>query len=346
MYTTLTILGVIVGIFILYLLAVALIPGMAVPEQGIIRQDSQRPAALKTVSAKKEVGFQVKGTDLSAWLFLPNPRSTPVPCIVMAHGLGGTKDCGLDKYAARFQDAGFAVLAFDYRFFGQSRGEPRQLVWIPYQLEDWAGAIAYARSLEEVDDSRIALWGSSLSGGHVIVMAAKDHNIACAVAQCPGLDGRASAKWALEHQGLAYTLRQVVHGQRDLVRSWLKLSPHKVPLVGKPGTVALMSTPDAYESFGRIAPKDFINQACARIIIRGDKYRPLAHAKNVRCPILLQICDHDDVTPPSAVQQTINELGQYAEVKHYPIGHFDVYLDANFEQSIADQVDFFKKHIA
>ena len=345
MYIAFQILGLVVGMFIFYLLIVALIPGWSVPEQSLKRPDYQSPEKHEPVGSKKDVKFPVRGTNISAWLFMPENRSGPVPCIVMGHGLGGTKDCGLDKYAARFQRAGFAVLAFDYRFFGESGGEPRQLVRIPYQLEDWAGAIEYARSLAEVDPGKVALWGSSLSGGHVIVMASRDHEVACVAAQCPGLDGRATAKWAFERQGTWHVLHQVVHGQRDLVRSWLRLSPHKVPLVGKPGTVALMATPDAYETFGRIAPKDFINNACARIIIRGDKYRPVNHARNVRCPVLLQICDHDNVTPPSAVQQTTDQLGQYAEVKHYPIGHFDIYLDANFEQAMTDQVEFFRKHL-
>jgi len=108
----------------------------------------------------------------------------------MGHGFGGTKNMLLENYAIRYQKAGFATLIFDYRFLGESEGEPRQLIWIPYQLEDWSAAVAYARSLKEIDPSKIALWGTSMSGGHVIVIAAKDKNIACVSAQCPGLDGR------------------------------------------------------------------------------------------------------------------------------------------------------------
>jgi uncharacterized protein len=90
------------------------------------------------------------------------------PCVVLGHGLGGTVDSGLLPFAERFAAAGIDALAFDYRYFGASDGEPRQLLSVPRQLEDYAAAIAYARSLEGVDPQRIVLWGSSYSGGHVV----------------------------------------------------------------------------------------------------------------------------------------------------------------------------------
>jgi len=109
------------------------------------------------------VQLSVNETALSAWLYLPEHLPAPYPCIVMGHGLGSTRDAGLEPYAIRFRDAGFAVLVFDYRYFGASGGTPRQLIWIPSQLEDWSAAIACARGLKEIDPARIALWGTSLS---------------------------------------------------------------------------------------------------------------------------------------------------------------------------------------
>jgi uncharacterized protein len=83
------------------------------------------------------------------------------PCVVLAHGFGGTVDSGLMPYTQRFAAAGLDALAFDYRHFGASDGEPRQLISIREQLEDYAAAIAFARSLPGVDPERIAVWGSS-----------------------------------------------------------------------------------------------------------------------------------------------------------------------------------------
>jgi len=258
---------------------------------------------------------------------------------------GGPRIWGLERYALQYQEAGYAVLVFDYRHFGQSGGEPRQLLWIPYQLEDWAAAIKYARSLKKIDPGKIALWGTSLSGGHVIVTAAQDNRIACVVAQCPGLDGHASGEMVLKRVGIGHGLRLVMHGQRDLMRSLFGLSPHKIPIAGKPGTISCLNTPDAYDGYRELVPDTFINEVCARILIRGDKYRPVKQAKHVRCPVLLQVCEHDTIIPRSAAEETEKQLGKYAEAIYYPIGHFDIYIGDNFEKAIGDQLGFLKKHL-
>ena len=338
--------GIIMGLIVLYLLIVTFIPGISVPEQPLEKgKQLTTQVDIKPSGPKKDVSFAVKGTSLHAWLYLPENLSAPVPCIIMGHGFGGTKDMGLESYAVRYQKAGFAVLVFDYRHFGKSGGEPRQLIWIPYQLEDWSAAIKYARSLNEIDPARIALWGTSMSGGHVIVTAAKDNQIACVIAQCPGLDGRASGEMLFKRVGIVHLLRMMMHGQRDYFRSWFGLSPHKIPIVGKPGSIACLTAPDAYDGFRKHVPDTFINEVCARIMLRGDKYRPVKHAQNVRCPVLLQICEHDSIIPKSAAEETEKNLGKYVEAIYYPIGHFDIYIGDNFKKSVNDQLKFFKKHL-
>jgi len=343
--TVLQVLGIIVGIFGVYLLIVALVPGLSVPAQRLEEAKPTSEPDAQPSRSRRDVSFEVRGTSVSAWLFLPEDLSAPVPCIIMGHGFGGTKDMGLEPYALRFQQAGFAVLVFDYRHSGDSDGEPRQLVWIPYQLQDYSAAIAYARGLEEIDAARIALWGTSASGGHVIVVAARDKDVACVVAQCPGLDGRAAALESYRKVGIRNGLRIIMHGQRDLVRSWLGLSPHKIPIVGRPGSIACLPVQDAYEGYGRIAQGDFVNEVCARITIRGDKYRPVTKARKVRCPVLIQICEHDNLAPISAAEETARRLGGLAEVKRYPIGHFDIYVGDGFARSVSDQLDFFRRHL-
>jgi fermentation-respiration switch protein FrsA (DUF1100 family) len=343
--TVLQIIGVVVGVFAFYLLVVALLPGFSVPKQPLEAAVPSRPREAMPPGSRTDVSFQVNGTSLSAWLYLPDDLTAPVPCVVMGNGFGGTKDMLLESYALRFQKAGLAALVFDYRHFGDSEGEPRQLVWIPYQLQDYAAAVAYARGLEEINPTRIALWGTSASGGHVIVAAARDQSVACVVAQCPGLDGRAAALEGYRKVGVKNGLRLIVHGQRDLVRSWLGLSAHKIPIVGRSGSIACMPVDDAYEGYASIASQSFVNEVCARITIRGDKYRPVTKAKKVRCPVLLQVCENDELAPVSAAEETAEKLGDLAEVRRYPIGHFDIYIGANFERSVSDQLEFLLKHL-
>ena len=144
--------GVIIAKFALYLLLIGIVPGITVAPQPLRRGKPATPGPdAEPPASRTDVQFLVDGVALSAWLYLPAARTAPAPCIVMAHGLGGTRAMGLDFYARRFQAAGYAVLVFDYRYFGASAGEPRQLIWIPDQLADYAGAIAYARSRPEID---------------------------------------------------------------------------------------------------------------------------------------------------------------------------------------------------
>ena len=190
------------------------------------------PEGSMTTALRREVAFLSDGVTCRAWLYVPAEAATrPSPCIVMAHGLSGTRDASLEPYAKRFADAGFYVVLFDYRYLGDSDGEPRQLVSIPRQLEDWKSAIGFARTLQGVDADRIALWGCSLSGGHVIVAAARDKRIAAVSAQCPMLDGHASARRVRKQVGFGKIVRLAAASIYDSVRAAFGLSPYYVPLV-------------------------------------------------------------------------------------------------------------------
>lgn len=341
------ILGALIGAYAVFMLIMALGPRKPVPEQRLEKtRRSPQETDAKRSGSRQDVNFDVKGTPLRARLYLPEILIAPAPCIIMGHGLGCTIAAGLEAYALRYQEAGFAVLAFDYRYLGESGGEPRQLVWIPYQQQDWSAAVEYARGLEEIDPARIALWGTSLSGGHVIVTAARDNKIACVSAQVPLLDGSAGGMKVVKRLGFGYLLRMAFgHGLRDLVRSWLGLSPHKIPLFGKPGSIAALADASAWDTFQEIAPDDFVNEVCARILIRMDKYHPIKHTSKVRCPVLFQVCDKDIALPLKVFERAKKRLGRLAEVIHYPIDHFDIYAGDNFERAVNDQLEFFKKHI-
>ncbi len=168
-------------------------------------------------------------------------RAGPHPFVVLAHGFGGVRGARLDAFAERFAAAGLAALVFDYRHFGDSGGEPRQLLDIKLQLDDWRNAVEFARSLPDVDAERVAIWGTSFSGGHVATIAAEDHRIAAVVSQGPFLDG----VWALRAAGPRNALRLTVAGLRDEARRLRGREQYTIPLVGPPGTVAAMNSPDA-----------------------------------------------------------------------------------------------------
>jgi cephalosporin-C deacetylase-like acetyl esterase len=90
----------------------------------------------------------------------------------MAHGFGGQREMRLPAFAEHFAARGLAVPVFDYRCFGASDGMPRNWIDPRRHLADCHAAIEHARSLRDVDGSRLGLWGTSFSGGHVLATAA------------------------------------------------------------------------------------------------------------------------------------------------------------------------------
>ena len=122
------------------------------------------------------------GTTLRGWLYLPDPTARPAAGIVMAHGLSAVKEMVLDRYAEVFCQAGMAVLAYDHRNLGASDGEPRQEINPGAQARDYRRAIDWLAGRPELDAERIGLWGSSYSGGEVIVVGACDERVRAVVA--------------------------------------------------------------------------------------------------------------------------------------------------------------------
>jgi uncharacterized protein len=266
------------------------------------------------------------------------------PCVVLANGLGGTVDSGLLPFAERFAAAGIDALAFDYRHFGLSEGEPRQLLSIPRQLEDYAAAISYARSLEGVDPDRVVVWGSSYAGGHVVAVAVADGSVAAAISQVPAMDGAVALINLARYAGPGHLARCVLAGIRDVAASLRGRPPVMVPLVGAPGTIGAMTSPDAEPGYRAIAGPSWRNEMAARIFLRAGAYRPGLQAGRLPCPILVQIADHDAVAPVKAAQDAAWRATGRAEVHTYPIGHFDIYVGEPFERAVADQLHFLRRH--
>jgi uncharacterized protein len=285
------------------------------------------------------------GTEICrAWLYRPFSRGNARgPCIVMAHGLGGTREAGLEPYAQKFAQAGYLVLLFDYRHFGDSDGQPRQLFSVGRQLGDWAAAIKYARSLDEVDEHRVALWGTSFSGGHVIVAAARDGRVAAVAAQCPMMDALAASLNVVRYGGVGTFLKLGAAGMVDQLRAMLRLAPFYIPLVAPHGALAAMSIQDSASGYGAIVPLHWQNRICARYVLTVAAYRPIAYAGRLRCPALIQVCMNDSLAPPGAAIATARKIGAAAELKQYECGHFDIYVGRYFERASDEQLAFFNR---
>ncbi|WP_378731313.1 alpha/beta hydrolase [Nocardia brasiliensis] len=296
-----------------------------------------------TTTPRADIAFDSNGTTVRGWLYRPSPTGRAVPIVVMAHGLGAVKEMRLDAFAEQFAAAGFAALVFDYRHFGASDGEPRQLLSIGRQLADWSAAIDHAATLDGIDPSRIALFGTSFSGGHVLRVAAQDKRVAAVVSQCPFTDGPSSAPTV----GLRPLLTIGVRAGLDLLAAALRRPPVTVPLTAEPGQTALMNAPDAKPGYTALAPADFThqNEVAARIGLTLPLYRPGRSLRKIQSPVFLGVCLDDSVAPARRTLRYAAAAGPNVEVHEYPAGHFDIYVSPDFDKVVADETAFLVRHL-
>ncbi|MFE3444112.1 alpha/beta hydrolase [Nocardia sp. NPDC059180] len=284
-----------------------------------------------------EVSFPSGGEQCAAWLYRPDGVPKPRPLVVMGHGLGANREMGLDRYARRFAAAGMGVLVFDYRHFGASDGAPRQLIHIARQREDWHAAIAYGRTIRGFDATRIALWGTSFSGGHVLSIAPDDAYIAAVVAQVPFTSGWAAAK----AKGPTSLTKVATIAATDLLIGPIRRKPVPVRLAGRKRSAALMAASDVPEGFGRLAEESesYHPKVSARVAFSALFDAPGRRAKSLKMPVLYALCDNDSITPVKNALRAA-ERTKHAIVKRYDAGHFDIYFDDLFEQAVHDQTEF------
>ena len=289
----------------------------------------------------EQAGFRSDGLRCGFDLFRPDIAEPP-PLVIMAHGFGGERDFRLPAYAQHFARNGIAVMLFDYRSFGDSEGEPRYLVDPDRHVADWKAAIAHARTISDINKDKIALWGTSYSGGHAVVCAAQDADIRAVVAQVPFLDPFSS----IVHVGLTHLLWAIPHGVLDAVKSLLGFSPHYVKLAAKPGRFAAMNTPESLPGFLSIVPDEskWANKVCARILFKFPMYRPLSLASGVRCPAMLTLAENDSLLASNTVRKAAKRM-RNAQIINYPFGHFDIYHGDGFKDAIAKQTRFLVQHL-
>lgn len=300
---------------------------------------SRTTAALE----REKVHFASGEATCAAWHY----PGTNGGCVIMAGGLAVTKEPATDRFAQRFQDAGFTVLAFDYRHLGESGGRPRQIAPIRGQRADLQAAIDFARTLPEVDPNRVALWGFSSSGGHIFPVAARNPGLAAAIAHAPLVDGPAAAPNALRHQTTIAALRFTGRGLLDAIGGLVGRDPLLVPLAGQPGTVTSLTTPDALNGADALNPgntyPEWQQAVAARSALRVGSYRPGRHASRVECPLLV-LAYEDDGVALAGPSVRAGEQAPRGEVVRLPGGHYAAYLEGH-EQAVEVMLSFLRQHL-
>jgi pimeloyl-ACP methyl ester carboxylesterase len=292
---------------------------------------------------RRDLRFECGDARCAGWLFL-RAGSERSPIVVMAHGFAGTRDVALPRFAERFARDGVAAFVFDYRGFGDSGGSPRQLVDPWRQLEDWRGALAFARSLPDVDPARVALFGSSLGAGHALVTAANDGGVRAVVAQAPLVD--TGAEGEATFYGVGWLARLLVTAWADLARSGLGGEPILIPAIAPAGGFGMIVDDAAYAAFERLAApgSTYRNAVVAHSVFTFDDYDPAPRAVEIRAPILLVASPGDRFAPFGAVE-AFAARAPAATVARIDGDHFDVYSPPIADAAAEIEAEFLVRHL-
>ncbi len=329
-------------VFLLLLIPFSMCQAEAAPSQINTLPEASSPFT------RMEKTFLSKGDNLKAWLYLPACVSKP-PIVVMAHGFGGQRWMRLPAYAEHFAKMGMAVFVFDYRGFNDSEGKPRNYVNPTRHLQDWDAAIAYVKTLDVIDAKRMALWGTSFSGGHVIVEAAKHPEIRAVISQVPFTDGM-STTWYYMKTDPLFSLKGTYHGLADAFVSLFTEDRHNVRIAGRPGEAfAMMCQPDTMSGLLKLVEvdeKEFEkdNFCPANIIFTMGFYRPIRYAKEVTCPALIIGAETDTLFPPTGPKKMADKM-KNAQYISLPMNHFDPYVGEPFEKIVKVMGDFLKDNL-
>lgn len=286
------------------------------------------------------------GVSLHAWVFRPKGTVGHVPAITMAHGFSGLKYRGLQNYAKRFAEAGFAVIVHDHRNFGLSGGAVRGDIDPWEQIADWRRVISYLEELPGVDSARLGVWGTSYAGGHAMVLGATDSRLRAVVAQVPIVSGyeqslrRVAPDARAAQQELFNTdERAQLHGAPPMMQMVVSLDPAERAAYR---SKAMLEFHDAFDIPDGV---DHSNHITLRSSRRAQMYEPGMWVSRIGPkPLLMVVAEEDVVTPTDLALAAFERAVEPKRLKIIKGGHFDAYR-LSFEDSCAAARDWFVEHL-
>ena len=295
---------------------------------------------------RRDIEFDAEGVTLRGWFYTADGPGGSAATVVMAHGFSAVKEMYLNDYAEIFAGAGLNALVYDNRNFGASDGEPRQEIDPWAQVRDYRHAITYATTLPEVDSDRIGVWGSSYSGGHVLVVAAVDRRVKAVVSQVPMVSGHDNVR-ALVRADFLAGFREMFDADR--LARFQGQPPAMVPVVAEdPLAPSALPTADSWQWFtetGNSRAPSWRNECTLRSVEMFTEYEPVNYLPYISpTPLLMLPAIGDHLTPSELAIAAFDSAHEPKKLQILPGGHFDAYVKgASISQSAAR--DWFVQHL-
>lgn len=284
----------------------------------------------------------VHDVELDGWLYLPQSE-TPSPAILMSHGFAAVKELYIDKFAEAFAEAGYVVVLYDHRNFGQSGGLVRGEIIPQQQIEDMREVLTWLTQRTEVDASRIGVWGSSFSGGHAITMGALDRRVGCVVSQVPTISG---------YQNLLRRAGVNIHSvfqafQADRAARYQGAAPkyrHVIAQNGEPGIFSSNGAEDFFSAAWTLA-EGWDNRVTLRSSEKASEYEPGQLIDRISpTPLLMLVAEKDSVTPTDLAIAAYNKALEPKKLVMLPDAHFDPYVK-HAAQAKREALGWFNQHL-
>lgn len=300
------------------------------------QQSLRRPS--REEYSTRTIEFESDGERCAGTLYLPSHPVNP-PVVVMAPALGFWRTFALPAVAERFAEAGYAAFSFDFRHHGDSEGEPRGLVAPAKQIADYEAAIDAMSREPDVDSNRLVVWGHSLSGGHVLSVAAENFRVAGVIATNPLVDGRSLMLGMIRQP--KRLLKSLAVGVRDRLGYRLGFGTD-VRIVDDEDGFAVITAPGAKRAVFDLVDRhaDWQNRVPARVLLSLPRYRPITEVDEIRCPALVIGGRDDQVVSAEKAAAAADGIADstYLEL---PVDHLSGFGE-DFETVVGHQLTFLR----
>ena len=290
------------------------------------------------------VEFMSKGLRCKGLKFVPADLKAgdKRPCIVLAHGFSAVKEMYFTDYAQTFANAGFVAIVFDYRFQGESEGEPRGQIFPWEQIEDFRNAITFAQTQADVNPDKIGVFGSSYSGGHVICLGALDRRIKAVACQVPLVDGWTNFQAIVPRAAGAGMIKYL---ESDRIERFKTGKVNYLPVVAEDNN-AVLNTSDSFKWFtetGKTKAPRWENRVTVESIEKFIEYSPATYiARIAPTPFLMMVANNDVLTPTDVAINAFENAREPKKLVILPGGHFDAYVNG-FAVSSGNAIGWFKQ---